>query len=82
MVIVTVRMPVATIWEGRLGHRLMQQDIRMSASRGPAAGGIQRRGITVVSGRTVDIHWREPRLVVSGLIDDHRGRWASSERSW
>jgi hypothetical protein len=31
---------------------------------------------------TIDVHWCKPRLVVSGLVDDHRRRRASSERSW
>ena len=35
-----------------------------------------------MSGRAIDIHRCEPRLVMPGLINDHRGRWTSSERSW
>lgn len=54
------RMPVTTIQERRLGHRLMQRDVRMPVGRRSAAGRIQRWGITAVSGRAIDIHRCKP----------------------
>lgn len=79
--IMAMGMPITTIRRRGLRYRLVQQDARMPTSRRPAAGGIQRRRITVVSRRTIDIHGRKPGLVMSGLVNDHRGRWTSSERS-
>lgn len=40
VVVMVVRVSVATVREGRLGHRLMQQDIRMPVGRWHATGGI------------------------------------------